>query len=79
MSGCFTMDVAYIRFFTGAPTTFTADVSAMSDSSFTNGECLDRHGPKTEDRRLLLNAFTCKMSGNLDSMWNLDGVYKHSN
>ena len=42
MSGRFTMDVAYIRFFTGAPATFIADVSAMSDATLTNGECEDR-------------------------------------
>ena len=68
MSGRFTMDVAYIRFFTGAPATFIADVSAMSDLTLTNGECEDQHGLKAEDRRLVFNASTCKMSGNLDSM-----------
>ena len=40
------MDVAYMRFFTGAPATFIAVVSAMSDLTLTNGECEDRHGPK---------------------------------
>ena len=40
------MDVAYMRFFTGAPATFIAAVSAMSDLTLTNGECEDRHGPK---------------------------------
>ena len=70
MSGRFTVDVAYIRFFTGAPATFIANVSAMSDATLTNGECEDRHGQKAEDRILVLNAFTCKMRGNLDSIWN---------
>ena len=61
------MDVVYMRFFTGAPATFIAVVSAMSDLTLINGECEDRHGPKAEDRRLLFNTFTRKMSGSLDS------------
>ena len=40
------MDVAYMRFFTGAPATFIAAVSAMSDLTLINGACEDRHGPK---------------------------------
>ena len=40
------MDVAYMRFFTGAPVIFIAVVSAVSDLTLTNGECEDRHGPK---------------------------------
>ena len=67
MSGCFTMDVAYMRFFTGAPATFIAAVSAMSDLTLTNGECEDRHGPKAEDRRLLFNTFKRNISDSQDS------------
>ena len=40
------MDVVYMRFFTGAPATFIAVVSAMSDLTLTNDECEDRHAPK---------------------------------
>ena len=61
------MDVAYMRFSTDDRTFFIAVVSAMSDSTLTNGECEDRHGPKAEDRRLLFNTFTRKMSDSLDS------------
>ena len=61
------MDVAYMRFFTGALATFIAAVSAMPALTFTNDECADRHGPKVEDHRLLFNTPTQKMSGNLDS------------
>ena len=43
------MDVAYMRFFTGAPATFIAAVSAMSDLTLTNDECEDRHGSKAEE------------------------------
>ena len=50
-----------------APATFIVTVSVMSDLTLTNGECEDRHGPKAEDRRLLFNTFTRKMSGSLDS------------
>ena len=46
MSGCFTMDLAYIRFSTDDRTFVIAVVSTMSDLTFTNGECEDRHGPK---------------------------------
>ena len=46
MSGCFIMDVAYMRFFTGNRTTFIAVIPAMSDFALTNGECEARHGPK---------------------------------
>ena len=56
-----------MRFSTGDRTFFIAVVSAMSDLTLTNGECEDRHGPKAEDRRLLFNTFTRKMSGSLDS------------
>ena len=61
------MHVVYMRFFTGAPATFIAVVSAMPDLTLINGECEDRHEPKAEDRRLLFNTFTRKMSGSLDS------------
>ena len=70
ISGYFTMDVAYMRFSTAAPATFITTVSAMLDQTVTNGECEDRHGPKAEDRRLLFNTFTRKMSGSLDSTQN---------
>ena len=46
MSGCFIMDVAYMRFSTDDRTFFIAVISAMSDLTLTNGECVDRHGPK---------------------------------
>ena len=45
MSGCFIMDLAYLRFSTGDRTFFIAVISAMSDLTLTNGECEDRHGP----------------------------------
>ena len=60
------MDVAYMRFFTGAPATFIAAVSAMSDLTLTNGECEDRLGPNAEDRKLRFNTFSRKMSDSLD-------------
>ena len=60
------MDVVYMRFFTGAPATFIAVVSAMSDLTLINGECEDRHGPKAQDRRMLFNIFTRGMSDSLD-------------
>ena len=62
------MDVAFMRFFNGALATFITAVSAMSDLTLTNGQYEDRHGPKTEDLRLLFNTFTRNMSGNLDSI-----------
>ena len=46
MPGCFTMDAAYMRFFTGDRTSFILVISAMSDLTLTNSECEDRHGPK---------------------------------
>ena len=61
------MDVAYMRFATGDRTSFIVVISAMSDLTLTNGESEDRHGPKAEDRRLLFNTFTRKMSDSLDS------------
>ena len=67
MSECFNMDLAYMRFSTDDRTFVIAVVSTMSDLTLINGECEDRHGPKAEDRRLLFNTFTRKMSGSLDS------------
>ena len=42
MSGCFIMDVAYMRFSTRDRTFFIAVIAAMSDSTLTKGECEDR-------------------------------------
>ena len=53
-----------------APATLIVTVSVMSDLTLTNGECEDRHGPKAEDRRMLFNIFTRKMSDSLDSTQN---------
>ena len=50
-----------------APATLIVTVSVMSDLTLTNGECEDQHGPKAEDRSMLFNIFTCKMSDSLDS------------
>ena len=61
------MDAAYLQFSTGDRTFFIAVIAAMSDLTLTNGECEDRHVPKAEDRRLLFNPFTRKMSDSLDS------------
>ena len=60
MPGFFIMDVACMRFSTDDRTFFIAVVSAMSDSTLTNGECEDLHGPKGLSSELILTDCECE-------------------